>query len=141
MDPVTAVGFAASIINFVDFSWSLIKGSYEVYESATGTTTDHTRISTVLEDLDTITKSLQSDVKGSSPHLTELKKLAVECAEVSQELSTILKDLKRKEGNKAWRSLEAKWKSMRKEKEVASIEQRLNTYRLQLLMRLNFMLR
>jgi hypothetical protein len=141
MDPVTAVGFAASIINFVDFTWSLIKGSYEVYESATGATIDQTRVSTVLDDLSTITKSLQSDVKGSSQHLKDLKKLALECAEVSQELTTILRDLKRKEGNKAWRSLEAKWKSMRKEKEVASIEQRLNTYRLQLLMRLNLMLR
>lgn len=141
MDPITAVGFAASILTFVDFSWSLIKGSYEVYESANGTTTDHTRISTVLGDLDNITKSLQCDIKGSSPHLTDLKKLAVECAEVSQKLSKILEELKRKEGNKAWRSLEAKWKSMRKEKEIASIEQRLNTYRLQLLMRLNLMLK
>jgi hypothetical protein len=141
MDPVTAVGFAASILTFVDFSWTLIKGSCEVYESATGTTADHTRIDTVLNDLNTITKSLQSDVNGNSPHLTDLKKIAVECAEVSQELSTILKELKRKEGNKVWRSLEAKWKTMRKEKEVASIEQRLNTYRLQLLMRLNLMLR
>jgi hypothetical protein len=141
MDPVTAVGFAASILTFVDFSWTLIKGSYEVYESATGTTADHTRIDTVLKDLNTITKSLQSDVNGNSPHLTDLKKIAVECAEVSQELSTILKELKRKEGNKVWRSLEAKWKTMRKEKEVASIEQRLNTYRLQLLMRLNLLLR
>ena len=138
MDPITAVGFAASILNFVDFSWTLIKGSYEVYEL--GTTSDNMRITSVLSDLEGITKSLQADVKGSSPHVKDLKSLAAECIEVSQELSAILKDLEMKEGNKIWRSLEAKWKSMRKEKEIAAIEQKLIEYRLQLLLRLNLIL-
>ena len=141
MDPVSAVNFAATILTVVDFSWNLIRGSYEVYQSATCTTTDHRRISTVLDDLQGITKSLQSDLIGNSPHFKDLRQLALECAEVSQELSAILEELKRREGNKIWCSLEAKWKSMRKEKELASIEQRLNTYRLQLLLRLNLMLR
>jgi len=141
MDPVSAINFAATILTVVDFSWNLISGSYKIYQSTTGTTTDHAQISTVLNDLQTITKSLRSNVKGNNAHVKDLKKLAVECAEVSQELSNILEELKRKEGNKIWRSLEAKWKSMRKEKELASIEQRLNTYRLQLLLRLNLMLR
>jgi hypothetical protein len=139
MDPVSAVGFAASILTFVDFSWSLLKGSYEVYQF--GTTSDNARITTVLGDLEGITKSLQSDVKGNSLHLKDLKSLAVECVKVSRELSVILKELEIKEGNKIWRSLEAKWKSMRKEKDIASIEQRLIEYRLQLLLRLNLMLR
>ncbi|KAE9363293.1 hypothetical protein N431DRAFT_564836 [Stipitochalara longipes BDJ] len=138
MDPITAVGFAASILNFVDFSWTLIKGSYEIYDL--GTTYDNMRITSVLSDLDGITKSLQSNVRGNSPHVKDLKSLAAECITVSQELSAILKDLEMKEGNKIWRSLEAKWKSMRKEKEIATIEQKLIEYRLQLLLRLNLML-
>jgi hypothetical protein len=139
MDPITAVGFAANILNFVDFSWSLIKGSYEVYEL--GTTSGNKRITSVLDDLDGITKSLQSDVEGDTPHVKDLKSLAAECVKVSQELSAILKELEMKEGNKVWRSLEAKWKSMRKEKEIAAIEQKLVEYRLQLLLRLNLLLR
>jgi hypothetical protein len=139
MDPITAVGFAASILNFVDFSWTLIKGAYEVYEF--GTTAKNTRITTVLSDLEGITKSLQSDVEGNTPHVKDLKSLAAECVKVSQELSAILKELEVKEGNKIWRSLESKWKSMRKEKDIAAIEQKLIEYRLQLLLRLNLMLR
>lgn len=141
MDPATAVGFAASILTFVDFSWTLIRGSGEIYHSITGTTTDNARIGTVIQDLGWITKSIHSDIKGSSPHLRDLKNLAAECIEVSGELSTILEELKRKEGNKVWRSVESKWKNMRKEKEIASIEQKLVTYRLQLVLRLNLMLR
>jgi hypothetical protein len=136
MDPITAVGFAASILNFVDFFWNLIKGAYEVFEF--GTTANNTRITTILNDLDGITKSLQSDGERNTPHIKDLKSLAVECVKVSQELSVILKELEMKEGNKLWRSLESKWNSMRKEK---AIEQKLIEYRLQPLLRLNLMLR
>jgi hypothetical protein len=58
MDPVTAVGFAASILNFIDFSWNLVQGSYEVYKSASGTTAENAHISTVLEDLREVTEEL-----------------------------------------------------------------------------------
>jgi hypothetical protein len=141
MDPISAASSAAAILTFVDFSWNLVKGSYDIYRSATGAPADHTQISTVLDDLKSVSETLQSDVKADSPHRDFLKKLASDCATVSKELSGILEDLKRKEGNKIWRSLEAKWKSIRKEKEVASIEQRLNSFRLELLLRLNLIIR
>jgi len=141
MDPISAVGFAASILTFVDFSWSLVKGSHEIYRSMTGASTDHAQISTVLDNLEGVTNALQFEVKPTSPHRIALKELAKGCAAVSQELSSILEDLKRKEGNKVWRSLEAQWKVMRKEKTVASIEQRLGSFRLDLLLRLNLIIR
>ena len=141
MDPVSAVSFAATILTLVDFSWTLVKGSYQVYKSATNTTTDDARLSIILADLENVTDNLQYNITGNSPHLEDLRQLAAGCAEVSQELSSILEKLKRKEGNKVWRSLEATWRHMRKEKEVAAIEERLNTYRLQLLLRLNLIFR
>jgi hypothetical protein len=141
MDPVSAVSLAATILTFVDFSSNLVKGCYQVYRSSTNTTTDDARLSTILADLQNVTNSLQHDVAGNSPHLEDLRQLATGCAEVSQELSSMLEKLRRKEGNKLWRSVEATWKHMRKEKEVAAIEQRLNTYRLQLLLKLNLIFR
>ena len=141
MDPVSAVSFAATILTLVDFSWTLVKGSYQVYKSATNTTTDDARLSIILADLENVTDNLQYNITGNSPHLEDLRQLAAGCAEVSRELSSILEKLKRKEGNKVWRSLEATWRHMRKEKEVAAIEERLNTYRLQLLLRLNLIFR
>lgn len=53
MDPVSAVNFAATILTVVDFSWNLVKGSYQIHQSATGTATDDARISTILDDLHT----------------------------------------------------------------------------------------
>lgn len=141
MDPVSAVSFAVTIITFVDFSWKLVKGSYEIYQSETGASTNAVQIGTVLDDLANVTKALQVDVKPDSPHMDFLKQLARDCTAVSTELCAILKDFERKEGNKIWRSLEAKWNNMRKEKEVMSLEQRLNSLRLELLLRLNLIIR
>lgn len=141
MDPISAVSFAATILQIVEFSWNLVRGSYKIYESATGQSAENAQISAIVEDLKEATKTLQSDVKADSPHREPLKKLASDCATASNELSDVLKDLERKEGNKVWRSLEAKWKTMRKEKKLADIEQRLSSFRLELLLRLNFIIR
>lgn len=141
MDPVSAISFASTILSFVDFSWNLVKGSYQVYHSNPLMSTDHVRVSTVVNDLQKITEALQFEEKGNSKHLEDLRQLAAGCAEVSQDLLGILGKLEIKEGNKMWQSLKVTWKGMQKEKEIVSIEQRLNAYRLQLLLRLNLMLR
>jgi hypothetical protein len=141
MDPVTAVGFAASILQFIEFSWGVIAGSYEVYKSTTGTTPENAHISTIIDDLEKVTDGLPSDVSGKTKHEKELCKLADKCHDLSQDLSKILKRLQTTEKNSKWQSLKVKVASMRKEKEISSIENRLDKYRSQILIRLNFMLR
>jgi hypothetical protein len=141
MDPITAVGFAASILQFIDFSWGVITGTYEVYKSATGTTLENAHINTVVNDLERVTDGLISDIEGKTKHEKELCKLADKCHNLSQDLSKILKKLQISEENSKWKSLKVKIASMRKEKEIASIENRLDKYRSQILVRVNFMLR
>lgn len=141
MDPISAAGLASAVLAFVEFSWKLVKGSYDIYHSDTNTPADAASISAVLKDLNDVTKTLRVDCHGSSRHRDFLKELATQCLAVSGELSTFLKDLERKEGNKVWRSVEAKWNMMRKEKDMASLEQRLASLRLQLLLRLTTIMR
>jgi hypothetical protein len=95
----------------------------------------------VVDDLQEITEGLTHDLKGKTQNEKKLCKLADNCYDLSQELSKILKELRVAEKNTKWQSLKVKWASMRKEKEMASIEKRLNDYRSQILIRLNFMLR
>lgn len=142
MDPITAIQFASSIISFIDFSWTLVKGTYVVYQSTDGATADQADLSVIVGDLQSVTRtiSVQPPSQEDGPHWKELKFLALRCHEDAQILLDILDALKRKEGNKLWRSLETKWKSMRKEKEVSSLEHRLNDRRLQILLRLNLIL-
>jgi hypothetical protein len=141
LDPVSAIGLASSIISFVDFSSKLIKGSYEVYKSTKGMTAEDAHNNTVLLDLLSVTEALKSNVKGESSHHKALRKLAADCVDASQELSDIMEELTATEGNRVWKSVEVKWKSMTKSKRVASIDQRLNAYRLQVILRLNLIMR
>lgn len=91
MDPVTAVGFAASILNFIDFSWNLVQGSYEVYKSASGTTAENAHISTVLEDLREVTEELYGCGVGSvGKYGKQLSKLSKNCLDLSRDLIKIL---------------------------------------------------
>ena len=141
MDPITAVGFAASILTFIDFSWGVIAGTYEVYKSTTGKTLENAHISNVVDDLERVTDSLISDFEGRTKHEKELCKLADKCHDLSQDLSKILRKLQVTEKNSKWQSFRVKIASMSKEKEIASIEDRLDRYRSQILIRPNFMLR
>jgi hypothetical protein len=38
MDPITAIGFAANILQFIDYSAKVISAGIEIYESTSGST-------------------------------------------------------------------------------------------------------
>jgi len=140
MDPITAVGFASSILTFIGFSWNLVTGTYEVLESVSGTTAENAHIGNVIDDLHAVTAALKSCQLGRSDHEKALRQLASKCANLSKELLSLLENLKVKGKNSAWKSLKAKWESMTKEKDISSMETRLREYRSQILIRLNLML-
>jgi hypothetical protein len=140
MDPITAVGFAANIIDFIDFSWNLVHGTYEVHMSASGTTAENAHISTIIEDLQGVTEGLNSDLRLGGKYAKQLSKLAGNCLELSRDLTKILEKLRVKEKNSTWQAVKISWESMRKEKTVASIEKRLGIYRSEIVLRLNVML-
>ena len=75
MDPVTAFGFAASVITFIDFSTKLVGGAYEVYQSQGGRTTENSDISNILEDLQDITEGLTTNFKATDKHEAALARL------------------------------------------------------------------
>jgi hypothetical protein len=58
MVPITAVGFAASILNFIEFSSTLVRGTYELYHSASGMTAENAHISNVIADLYEVSEEL-----------------------------------------------------------------------------------
>jgi hypothetical protein len=139
MDPIAAIGFAASILQFIQFSTCLVRGAYEIQHSSTGTTSENAQISNVISDLQEVADGLEADFKGSNKHEKGLLKLAKQCHAVSDELMKLLGRLKTKDDSK-WESVKVKLISVRKEKEVASIEKRLSAYSTELLLRLSLMM-
>lgn len=141
MDPITAVGFAASILTFVQFSWSVVSGTYEVRNSAGGITEDKVHINTVIVDLEAVTNNLKCRSLGNSEHEKALRQLASKCSDLSKKLLKILDNLRVKGKVTTLKSLKVKLESLRKEKDIMAIEKRLSEYQSQILLRLNLMLR
>lgn len=141
MDPVTAIGLASSILTFIEFSWELVTGAYEISKSTTGSTLENTHIGSVIEDLERVTEDLIPDLEPTTKHGKALRQLAERCNKLSKDLSRILKKLQASDKGWKWQSLHVKLASLRKEKEIALIEKRLDQYRSQIVMRLSAMLR
>ena len=139
MDPVTAVGFAASILTFIDVSHQVISGTWEVIKS--GTTAENAHVGNVINDLHDVTKQLSDRPPGYSQHERALNTLASECQELSGELVALLEKLKSTAGSSKWKSVKVALHSMWKKGDVAELERRLDKYRSQILLRLVLMLK
>jgi hypothetical protein len=139
MDPITAVGFAASILTFIDFSYQIVCGTYEVIKS--GSTIENAHVSFVTTDLDEITKELSQRPPGYSKHEDALNTLATECQGVSDELRKLLDRVKTKVGSSKWKSIKVALHSMWKKGEIKELENRLGKYRSEVLIRLVLILK
>lgn len=133
------VGLVSSIITFVDFSWSIVRGTYDVYSSASGATEENVHIGNVIEDLRDVTGKMSIDFPGHDQHEKALRELGQQCHALSSDLAVILRKLttKRRSG---LQSLNIMLRSLMKEQEVRGIEKRLGEYRGQMILRLNLIL-
>ncbi|KAF5967483.1 nacht nucleoside triphosphatase [Fusarium coicis] len=83
MDPLTALGLAANIIQFVGFAASLISTSREVYSLATGTGRDITTLAIVHNQLEKLSRDLNFSDSGDKDS-AELSQLAQTVRDLSQ---------------------------------------------------------
>jgi hypothetical protein len=139
MDPITAVGFAASILTFIDYSHQLISGTLEVIKS--GNTSENAHVSVVINDLCDITKELNSPLSGNSNHAEALNTLASNCRGLSEDLQKLLEKLRVTGESSNWKSVKVTLRSMWKKGDVAELESRLDKYRSQILLRLVLILK
>jgi hypothetical protein len=140
MDPLSALSLAASILTFVDYARQIITGTSEIYHSASGITKDNAYIEDVIKDLKQVTTDLDGDIVGQTKHEKALISLGEKCHKLSEELLGLIGSLAYDGERTAWKSFKTKIKSMRKEKEVTSMEKRLGEYRSEILPRLTFTL-
>jgi hypothetical protein len=143
MDPITAIGFASSIITFVDFGYQLVTGTLEVLDQ--GSSSEHSAIATVTEDLSRVAKDIRVENApvGRAEHVLALRELAVKCEDLSKELLALLKSLRVEDGSSAPRldALKVALRGMRKKAKVTELERRLDMYRQQVITRLLLMLK
>ena len=133
MDPVTALGLAAGILQFVDFGTKLFMTSYQTYKFSKGETDENEHIEKLTTDLKSVADSLEQNPRGilGSPSDDDLNllQLARQSHDIAQELLGILEKVKRKGKSKTWGAVHAAMRAMWNKEEIQSKFQRLEEIR------------
>ncbi|KAJ4287002.1 hypothetical protein N0V90_012883 [Kalmusia sp. IMI 367209] len=138
MDPLTIVSLAANIIQFVEFSYKLVTGTYDIAQSSTGRHTHY-------EDVDTVAQSVKRlhehtfALSGASLNLNTLSRrernilpLREACVRVGNELIGHLDQLKLSGVRSRWKTMRAALLSLMKEQQIKELENRLFTLQSQI---------
>lgn len=95
IDPLSAVGLASSIVQFVDFGSKLLLEGYNVYKSEQGASKESLEIEGATIRLQELSQRLSAPRRGAtSKDEAALYELAVDCRALTQELLNMLEELK-----------------------------------------------
>ena len=148
MDPVSALGVAASVVQFIDFAEALFSGTYQIYKSATGQTKFNFDLTTITTSLNTLNKDLRSslhlptlDGKPLSKIEEEIDTICGSCSKVADQLLLALETLKAQKEHNFWDSFRKALQTVWYKKEVEALVKQLETFRMQISLHINVALR
>jgi hypothetical protein len=126
LDPLTAIGLAGNLVQFVDFSSKIVSKAKEIYNSAEGCLPEHNDAVTITKCLQTLNSKLQGRIRTpTTANEQVLQELWVGCEEVAQELLGVL-EIPKLEGNKSkWKSVGRALKDVRRGHKIERISKRL----------------
>lgn len=155
LDPLTAIGLAGAILQFVDIGRKLLVEGIDIYQSASGAVTEHVAIEFVVTEINLLNSKLSipasTDFQGSRTQKVSDDEEAIQaragsCKTIVHELLLVLEDLKVQQ-NKGFRR---KWETFRKAvtcqapwnpQKIQSLERRLDRLQRQISRRLLVMMR
>lgn len=142
MDPLTAIGLAGNIITFVDLSTKILSRTKELYESASGATTENDELESLTKNLKELAGKTRRQTSNASRDSrfglnitteTVLDSLNRQCIQVSDELLEILDSVKVKgDGAKLKVAIQAV-KTILKKDRIDALQQRLDRISKQLM--------
>lgn len=109
------IGLASSILAFLDVSYRIVRGTYEIYGSISGATQENTHAAIIVQDLEKVVGGLKGNAqKINDPELIELSQ---KCHSLSRDLVALLGKLQAKDGSRR-ESLRAAFAVWRKQDDV-----------------------
>jgi len=95
LDPLSAIGLAGNIVQFVDFSFKLVTETRSIYHSTSGVTTENVLLSAIADDIQKLSDGLEfSPSRRTAASISGLQSLAVEAQEVAKELLDAISKLR-----------------------------------------------
>jgi hypothetical protein len=135
MDPVTAFGLAAGILQFLDRGSRYATTAWKIYRSGQEGLKDVAEIRVIVEDLQNALKSLQLSVpKASGEGETQpgIVRLAKECQKVAGDLVDSLSKIPTAERFGKMEAYKAAIKVIRNKDEIHNLQGRITEFRQQL---------
>ncbi|CZT18951.1 uncharacterized protein RCC_04796 [Ramularia collo-cygni] len=133
-DPLTALGAASAIVQFIDVASKLISTAHGDYNATSGATEQNVHLGSLTGDLQTFCKSLTVTYRDRAPvaDITDqdtksIIEMAERCRALATKLLKVLEDLK-VHGTGVWRSFDAIRQAIRataKSRHVASMQDAL----------------
>lgn len=146
IEPITALGIAANIAQFIEVGYKVTHILQQLRSSST--TAENLELETVIKDMDNICTKLASPPGQSlvpSVDDEELQKLVVSCQKLSKELETVLQKLVVKtKGSNSRRRIEIVQKAIKSILEadkIRDLQKRLGTLRDQMAVHMLYILR
>lgn len=136
MDPVTALGIAGTIVQFIDFGIRVVSKGNQIYRSGDGTSADRHDLALVTNDLLVLQTRLarETDCHATEDDL-ELRKLSNAANELATKLLEKLNMVKAQGRFRRWKSFRQALKSVCSQKDIDDMATRLGTLRDELQMR------
>ena len=156
MEPFAALGLATSIIQIVDFSGRIISRGKEIYHSPDGTLKIHTVLKEAAKNLHELSLGLIEDIsvpevpfskvcrtkRGEKSVAEEqLLELSAQTKEITDKIIGAIQRIEVDDVGKMWKSIDQAFRSVWSQKELESLEARLDNIRKQINTALLFSLR
>src|ERR1700749_785281 len=101
LDPFSAIGLAANILQFVDFSYKVIADAKEIYQSVSGSTCAHAELQSITESFVRLSSTFERPPDDARTTATtaeqEICKLAISCKSIADELIATIQNLQIRE--------------------------------------------
>lgn len=119
LDPLTAFGLAANVIQFVNFGTTVLSKASELHRSSTGQLLEHQEIHAAARRLDQLCQGIEEALNKTSsenaPTLSlseeSLRQVAQECLDMSQVFQQGLQKLAAQPGQDKWKSFRQAFKA------------------------------
>lgn len=139
MDPLSALGVASNVVQFVDFASKLVSETARIYRGRARRDAEDGRseLERVTNDLEGFNKDLASSLQSHrnqwrvSQEDKEIIRICADCGKISSKLLAALSSLNPSKAT-VWRSFAAALRSIWSEDEIQALRQTLDGYRQQI---------
>ena len=137
LDPLTAIGLAANILQFAEFTWGLVSEAREIHHSSSGASSDHDVLEKTTAHLHLVTSKIKDVPATVGP---DLRDIAFSCQDISDRILHALNKIRAQGSKSRWKSFLLALKATLADRELGILVDRLERVQKQLMVGMLFML-